>query len=70
MQGAMGLDILVPRKVTPGWANDPVWRYNTSKEREIRYSSGSTPPGRHRVSGRKGRSRLKKNSYIIIIYEA
>ena len=40
MQGAMGIGMRGRIKVTPRWANDPVWRHNVQKGMEGRGMSG------------------------------
>ena len=54
------------RQVTPGWANDPVWRHDVRQGRDGRVTSGKPLLGEHRVAGGKGWIRLKKNSYVEI----
>ena len=66
----MCLGILEWRKVTPGWANDPVWRHNDRKGREGRVVIGYPSRADIRRKAEKGWSGLKNNSYEIIRYGA
>ena len=40
MKGEMGLGMLGRIQVTPRWDNDPVWRHNGGKGREVQGVSG------------------------------